>query len=152
MAGWVTYKGPDGLTLQHPASWTVQHGTSGGLHVYIDPASGVPFRRNVNLILQSSSTPITAASYLQTNLAQISQDKGTISQQNAVSFDGTPGYRVIWAATTTSGGTTYDLEFLSEWTIRHGEAWLFTYTADHARFASALTMVESLLASLKLPS
>jgi len=148
----VTYTGADGLSFQHPASWTVTHGSSGPLYVYIDPSSGVPFRRNVNLQLESSSTPLTEASYLQTNLSEISQDKGTISQQGAVTFDGTAGYRIIWAATATISGSSYNLEFLSEWTIRNGEAWLFTYTADAARFESALAMVESLLASLKLPT
>ncbi|MFZ0171656.1 MAG: hypothetical protein WAL04_08245 [Acidimicrobiales bacterium] len=142
----------NGVSFLHPASWTVTHGSSGPLFVYIDPAKGVPFRRNVNLQLQSSSTPLTAAGYLQTTLSQISGDKGTISQQGAVTFDGTAGYRVVWAATVTSNGTSYNLEFLSQWTIRNGDAWLFTYTADSARYASALPMVESLLASLQLPT
>lgn len=150
--GWVTYTGADGLAFLHPASWTVTHGSSGPLYVYIDPSSGVPFRRNVNLQLESSSSPLTEAGFLQTNLAQITQDKGAISQQGTVSFDGTPGYRIVWAATVTISGTAYDLEFLSQWTIRNGEAWLLTYTADSARFESALPMVASLLASLKLPT
>ncbi|MGO8874274.1 MAG: hypothetical protein ACLQNG_00695 [Acidimicrobiales bacterium] len=150
--GWITYTGPEGLAFLHPTSWTVTHGSSGPLYVYIDPAGGSGFRRNVNLQLESSSSPLTAASFLQINLAQISQDKGTISQQGAVSFDGTPGYRIVWAATVTVSGTAYDLEFLSQWTIRNGEAWLLTYTADGTRFESALPMVASLLASLKLPT
>lgn len=151
-AGWVTYTGAEGLEFQHPASWIVEHGTTGALYVFIDPASGTPFRRNVNLVLQSSATPLTAASYLQTNLEQISQDNGTISQQNGVTFSGAPGYRVIWSATETESGTSYDLEFLSQWTLSHGDAWLLTYTADQARFGAALPMVESLVASLKLPT
>ena len=119
------------------------------LLVYIDPASGVPFRRNINLQLQASAKqPFTAAAYLQLDLEQIHQDHGKINQQLAVAFDGTPGYRVVWTATVS--GAPY--EFLSQWTIRHGEAWLFTYTADPSRFGSALPMVERLLASLKLPA
>lgn len=146
--GWVSYSNGHGVSFQHPAAWTVKAGSS-ALYVYIDPSSGVPFRRNVNLLAQvSEDQPITAASYLQTNLSEIQQDHGTISQRGALSFDGTPGYRLIWAASIS--GASY--EFLSEWTVRHGEAWLATYTSDPSRFASALPTVEELLAELKLPA
>jgi hypothetical protein len=146
--GWVTYEGTAGVTFQHPESWTVKHETTGPLYVYIDPAGSLPFRRNINLVLQASSKPITAASYLRTNLEQISQDHGSISQQQSVNFDGTPGYRVVWAAKIS--GSSYEL--LSQWTIRHGQAWLFTYTANRPRFGSVLPKVNGLLASMKLPN
>ena len=144
---WVTWTG-GGVTFRHPASWKVQPEATGALVVFIDPAGGVPFRRNINLVLQAGSAPFTAAGYLETNLAEISQDHGTVSQQHAVSFDGTSGYRVVWAAKVN--GSPY--EFLSQWTLRHGKAWLFTYTSDPQRFGSALPTVKSLLASLKLPA
>lgn len=146
--GWVTYTGAGGVTFRHPPLWTVSHATAGPLYVFIDPAGGVRFRRNINLVLQTSAKPLTAAGYLKIDLGQISQDHGTISQQHAVNFDGTPGYRVVWAATIS--GASYEL--LSQWTIRHGQAWLFTYTADPPRFGSVLPMVERLLANLKLPA
>jgi hypothetical protein len=146
--GWVSYSDAAGITFLHPAAWSVKPESS-ALVVYVDPARGIPFRRNINLLLQASANqPFTAAGYLQTNLLEIRQDHGEINERLAVTFDGTPGYRVIWAATIS--GAPY--EFLSQWTIRHGEAWLFTYTADPARFESALPLVERLLASLKLPA
>ena len=145
--GWISYSDAHGVSFLHPASWTVKAGSS-ALFIYIDPASGVPFRRNINLLAQvSEGQPITAANYLQTNLAEINQDHGTVSQRGPLSFDGTPGYRLLWAASIS--GVAY--EFLSQWTIRHGEAWLVTYTSDPSRFASALPMVERLVAGLKLP-
>ena len=147
VTGWVTYTGAGGVTFQHPSSWTVSHTTTGPLYVFIDPAGRASFRRNINLVLQTSAEPLTAAGYLEIDLGQIRQDHGTITQQHAVSFDGTPGYRVVWTAKVS--GSTYEL--LSQWTIRHGEAWLFTFTSDPARFGSVLPIVERLLASLKLP-
>ena len=147
-AGWVNFSDAAGITFLHPEAWTVKPESS-VLLVYIDPASGVPFRRNINLQLQASAKQaFTAAGYLQLDLERIHQDRGKIDQQLAVAFDGTPGYRVIWTAMVS--GAPY--EFLSQWTIRHGEAWLFTYTADPSRFGSVLPMVERLLASLKLPA
>jgi len=147
-AGWLTYTGVGGVTFRHPALWTVSHANAGPLYVFIDPASETPFRRNINLVLQTSAQPLTAAGYLKTDLGEIRQDRGTISHQYTVSFDGTPGYRVIWAATIS--GSPY--EFLSQWTIRHGQAWLVTYSADPPRFGSALPTVERLLAGLRLPA
>jgi cell wall-associated NlpC family hydrolase len=147
-SGWVTYTGAAGVTFEYPASWTVKHGTTGALYVYIDPAGQSPFRRNINLVLQANPRPLTATGSLQENKEQIRRDHGIISQQASVNFDGTPGYRVVWAVTIN--GSRY--EFLSQWTVRQGKAWLFTYTADHSRFGSVLPKVKTLLATLELPS
>jgi hypothetical protein len=142
---WVTYN-VSGVAFQHPSSWTVQHAAAGPLYVYIDPA-GVPFRRNINLILQQAAHPLTLVGFLKLSKGQIVKDHGTISQQSAVSFDRAPGYRMEWLA--KFGGNS--LEFLSQWTVRRGDVWLVTYTADRRRFASALPDVKRLLASMTVP-
>ena len=53
-AAFTRFRDPSGVILEHPRTWTVE--SSAGtdpLVVYLDPATGVPFRRNVNSMSQS---------------------------------------------------------------------------------------------------
>ena len=144
------YRDPSGITLEHPDTWTVRPKGGGDepLVLFIDPASGVPFRRNVNIIQQAPDEPLTLDQYTRISLQQIRDAKGTIQQEGPTTLSGSPAHKISYRADLGSG----DLRFLAVWTIRSGKAWLVTYTADPARFDQALPEVERMLTTIRLPA
>ena len=148
--GWVSYKDPSGLSLSHPSTWDVLPGTEGPLYVYIDPATGVPFRRNINIELQRAAQPLTMAEFKTITLDQFKNIHDyRESTEGPTTLSGLAAYRIVWQGSLPGAQT---LRFLSEWTVVRGQAWLVTYTSDPGRFDAALGNVDRLIESIRLPS
>ncbi len=147
--GYTPFRDPSGLTLEYPSAWSVEPSSGDNpLLVFLDPP-GVPFRRNINILLQSGSEPFTLDGYTKLSLKQISDVAGsTTGESRPTTLSGSPAYRLSYRADVGSG----DHRFLAVWTVRSGKAWLVTYTADPDRFDSALPDVERLLTSIELPA
>jgi hypothetical protein len=147
--GWISYKDPSGVSLSHPSKWNVLPGSEGPLVVYIDPSTGVPFRRNVNIELQRSAQPMTMSEFKTISLDQFKNVRGfSESSEGPTRLSGLGAYRIVWQGDLSG---TQTLRFLSEWTVVRGQAWLVTYTSDPGRFDAALTNVERLIVSIRLP-
>lgn len=149
--GWVSYRDPSGVSLTKPSSWTAVPGAEGPLVVYIDPASGVPFRRNINILHQQQAQPVTMSQYTDVTKQEFNQIADFTETSSAqVTLSGHAGLRVLWRGELP--GMSTPLSFLSEWIVVSGRPWLVTYTADPGRFADALPQAERLIDSLALPS
>ena len=145
---WVAYHDPTGVSFAKPAAWTVVPGQEGPLVVYIDPSTGVPFQRNINILHQVEK--VTLAQYTavtKQELAGISDFAQT--SLGPVTFAGRPGMRIVYSATLP--GAPLKLEILSEWTVIGGSPWLVTYTSDPARFQATLASTQRLIDSITLP-
>ncbi len=149
-AGYTPFRDPSGVSLEHPKEWTVEPSSAGSpLYVFIDPPEDAPFRRNINILRQSGSGPVTLDDYTKLSLKQVSDIPGsTTGDSGPTTLAGSPAYRVSYQADLGKG----DLRVLSVWTIRSGKAWLVTYTSDPARFDSALPDVERFLTTIQLPA
>jgi hypothetical protein len=135
--------------MSHPSKWTVLPGTEGPLIVYIDPTTGVPFRRNVNIELQRAAQPITMSEFKTITLDQFKNIHDfNESTEGPTTLSGLAAYRVVWQGELPG---TQTLRFLSEWTVVRGQAWLVTYTSDPGRFDAVLGSVERLIDSIRLP-
>ena len=147
-ATWVAYHDPTGVSFTKPADWTVVPGQEGPLVVYIDPSTGVPFRRNVNILHQVETVTLDEyTTVTKRELAGISDF--TQTSLGPVTFAGRPGMRIVYSATLP--GAPLRLEILSEWTIVAGSPWLVTYTSDPARFQAGLASAQRLIDSIMLP-
>jgi hypothetical protein len=114
----------------------------------MDPPSGVPFRRNVNIMRQAGNPSMTLEEYTDLSLRQLEDIEGSSrSEVRSIRLSGTPAQRVEYRADLGSG----DLRFLAAWTMRDGDAWLVTYSSDPQRFEAGKTDVERVLRSLRLP-
>ena len=149
-AAFTRFRDPSGVTLEHPRTWTVE--SSAGIEalvVYLDPAAGVPFRRNVNIMFQSGPHPLTLDEYTQISLKQITDIKGTtIGESRTTTLSGSPAYRLSYRGDLGAG----DLRFLAVWTVRSGKAWLVTFASDPARYNASLPEIERLLTTIQLPA
>jgi hypothetical protein len=146
--GWVAYRDPTGLTLQHPPAWTIQPGQLGPVIVFIDrreDAAGV--RRNINVLSQALPTGMTAAQYLRLSMAQVAQVGGKLDDTRETDLSGFAARRVIWHL--SKNGLT--IRFLSVWTVRARYAYIVTYTSDDAGFDAPISDVNRLIASIRLP-
>jgi hypothetical protein len=146
--GWVRHDDPSGVSLEHPADWEVRPGTAGPLFLFLDPESGVPFRRNINVMLQAAGPSMTLEEYSRLSIDQLEDIEGASrSELRSLRISGTPGQRIEYIADLGSG----NLRFLGAWTMRDGKAWLFTYTSDPDRFEDGLPDVERVLRTMRLP-
>ena len=144
------FRDPSGVSLEHPRSWTVEPSSSDApLHLLLDPPSGVPFRRNVNILAQTSARPVTLSEYTELSVRQIRELPGsTITDSRPTTLAGLPAHRVTYRADFGSG----EQQVLSVWTMRNNRIWLVTYSADPARYSSALPEVERLFGTIQLPA
>ena len=144
------FRDPSGVSLEHPRNWTVQPSAgSDPLIVFLDPATGVPFRRNVNILVQSGPRPLTLDEYTQLSLKQIGDIRGvTTGESRSTTLSGSPAHRLAYRGDLGSG----DLRFLAVWTVRSGKAWLVTFTSDPARYNASLPEIERLLTTIQLPA
>lgn len=148
--GWIRYTDPSGVSLAHPGAWSVQPGVDAPLFVYIDPSTGVPFRRNVNIMLQHAPQSITLSQYTTLTRNQLAGvNHYHLVSAGPVTLSGRIGYRIIWRGALPNSPS--DLSFLSEWTVIAGQPWLVTYTSDTSRSELALPAVEELLRTISLP-
>jgi hypothetical protein len=149
-ATYARFRDPSGVSLEHPRSWTVEpSSTDVPLHLLLDPPGGVPFRRNVNIVAQTSARPITLAEYTELSLRQIRELRGsTISDSRPTTLAGLPAHRITYRADFGSG----EQQVLSVWTMKNNRIWLVTYSADPARYSSALPEVERLFGTIQLPA
>ncbi|MGI8809889.1 MAG: hypothetical protein ACR2KK_19015 [Acidimicrobiales bacterium] len=95
-------------------------------------------------------TPVTLEEYTELSVEELKNDKAvTAGQAWTTTLSGTPGRRILHR-TTDDGGRQY----LSVWTVRSQGVWLVTYTSDAGpgRFGGALTEVERMLTTMKLPA
>jgi hypothetical protein len=146
--GWVRHEDPSGVSLEHPGDWEVRPGTAGPVFLFLDPPSGVPFRRNVNIMLQAGGPSMTLEDYTELSLSQLDDIEGSSrSEIRSIRLSGAPAQRVEYRADLGSG----DLRFLAAWTMRDGNAWLVTYSSDPERFEAGKPDVERLLQTLRLP-
>ena len=146
--GATRFRDPSGVSLEKAPTWTVE--ASGGgdpLVLFIDPARGVPFRRNVTITRESAEQPITLDEYTEFTLQEIADLGGTVGESRPTTLSGAPAYRVSYRAELD--GDEY--RALAVWTIRDGEVWLVTYTSDLARYNPGLPEIETLLTSIELP-
>lgn len=144
-----TYRDPSGVSFEHPNAWTVQPGGgSGPLLVFVDKASGVPFRRNVNIIRNDLGQPVTLADLTAQGLKELRESDRTIDRQSSTTLSGLPAHKV--QGHSTEEGT--EIRFMQVWTVRGDTAWVVTYTADAARFDEALSDVERMLTTIRLPA
>lgn len=145
--GWVRYDDLSGVSLEHPADWEARPGTAGPVFLFLDPPSGVPFRRNVNIMLQTGPS-MTLDEYTRLSIDQLDGIEGSSrSEVEPIRLSGAPGQRVEYRADLGSG----DLRFLAAWTMRDGNAWLITYSSDPERFEDGKADVERVLRSIRLP-
>jgi hypothetical protein len=117
----------------------------------MDPATGVPFRRNINFLHQVEPETVSLEQYTEvTNreLAGVTDYKQ--SSLIATNLSGQPAMRIIYSGVLP--GTTSALEVMSEWTVIHGRPWLVTHTSDPSRFQGDLPAAEQLFASIRLPT
>jgi hypothetical protein len=115
--------------------------------LFVDPAGGTPFRRNVTIILQPDR-PFELDEYTELSLKEISSIEGSaVTDSRATTLSGLPAHRIDYRAELE--GAEY--RFLVVWTIRGDNAWLVTYTSDPARYAAGLPGVERLLTTIRLP-
>lgn len=149
-AAFSRFRDPSGVTLEHPRSWTVEPSAgTNPLVVYLDAATGVPFRRNINILSQSGPRPLTLDDYTQISLKQINDIPGTtIGESRATTLSGSPAHRLAYRGDLGAG----DLRFLAVWTVRNGKAWLVTFASDPARYNASLPEVERLLTTIQLPA
>ncbi len=145
----MSFRDPSGITLQRPASWTVQTGAVGPLVVSIDGASvdGAGFRRNVNVLQQPLAAGLTTDAYLHLRLGQIAQTGGTVDDNRATTLGGLAARAVTWHV--TKAADTH--RFLSVWALRGSVAFALTYSSDARNFATPLPDVRRLVASIRLP-
>jgi hypothetical protein len=144
----VAYHDPTGVTLQHPPGWTVSTNRRTSVLLFIDPPRGVPFRRNINVMLQASNGPLSLDQYTALSLRELRTVlNAQIFQAGPTTLGGRSAYRVEWEARLQGRPA----EFLSEWTVRRGDAWVLTYTSDPPRFAAELATVEQVVSSVRLP-
>ncbi|MGI9022272.1 MAG: hypothetical protein ACR2HV_03350 [Acidimicrobiales bacterium] len=149
-AGSTTLRHSSGVTLDHPPTWTVEPSSSSGplVVLFIDPTTGVPFRRNVN-IQRSGPDPVTLDELTQRHLKQISEIPGSSTGEvGPTTLSGFPAYRVDYRGTVDSE----EFRSLAVWTVRGDTAWVVTYTSDPARYDAALPDVERVLTSIQLPA
>ena len=147
--GWTQHRDASGVTFSHPPSWKVDR-MGEIITVLIDPVGVGPFRRNVNIMLQRRSQPVTLEEYTEAGVREYREDKAiTLGQVHSTTLSGTPGRRLTYR-TTDDGGR----QALQVWTVRSDGVWLVTYMSDAGagRFGDALADVERMLASLKLPA
>ena len=144
------FRDPSGVSLEHPRAWTVEPSTgTDPLVVFLDPSAGVPFRRNINIMVQSGPRPLTLDEYTQLSLKQFADLKTvTIGESRPTTLSGSPAYRVTYRGDLGAG----DLRFLAVWTVRSGKAWLVTFASDPARYNASLPEVERLLTTIQLPA
>jgi hypothetical protein len=144
------FRDPSGVSLEHPRTWTVEPSAgTDPLVVFLDPPSGVPFRRNVNILVQSGARPLTLDEYTQISLRQINDIEGaTIGESRPTTLSGSPAYRLAYRGDLGSG----DLRFLAVWTVRSGKAWLVTFASDPGRYNASLPEIERLLTTIQLPA
>jgi hypothetical protein len=149
-AAFTRFRDPSGVSLEHPRTWTVEPSAgTDPLVVFLDPPTGVPFRRNVNIMSQSGPRPLTLDEYTQISLKQINDIRGSsIGESRPTTLSGSPAYRLAYRGDLGSG----DLRFLAVWTIRSGKAWLVTFASDPARYNASLPEVERLLTTIELPA
>ena len=145
---WTQYRDPSGVTFEHAPTWKIER-VGEILVVFVDPVGAGPFRRNVNIMLQRTDPPVTLEQYTEAGIRELRQDKAvTVGQPMSTTLSGTAARRVTHS-TTDDGGR----QFLSVWTVRSGEVWLVTYTSDSgSRFDAAITDIERMLLSMKLPA
>jgi hypothetical protein len=143
-----THRDPSGVSLEHPGTWTVQPGGEGPLLLFIDRATGVPFRRNVNIIKNTLEEPLTLDQLTQLGLQELRESDRTIDRQSRTTLSGFPAQKVF--GHSTEEGT--EIRFMQVWTVRGDTAWVATYTADAARFDQALPEVERMLTTIDLPA
>jgi hypothetical protein len=146
--GWVSYRDPSGLSLQHPPAWTTQSNPPGPVFVFVDDSAATGgFRRNINILSQTIPSGTTAADYLRISLSQIASTGGTMEENSDVTLDGHAGHELIWRVYKAQRW----LRFLSRWTLRTKAAYIVTYSADDANFDAPLADVRRLIASIRLP-
>ncbi len=111
--------------------------------LFVDPAGGAGFRRNVNVLVQTSARPVTLDEYAEL-LRQIRElGRSTIGESRSTTLSGTPAYRVAGRR---------DQRVLSVWTVRGNKVWLVTHTADPARYNPARPEVERLVGTIQVPA
>ena len=149
-AAFTRFRDPSGVSFEYPTTWTVEPSAgTDPLVVFLDPATGVPFRRNVNIMSQSGPRPLTLDEYTQISLKQINDIEGTtIGESRPTTLSGSPAYRLAYRGDLGAG----DLRFLAVWTIRSGKAWLVTFASDPARYNASLPEIERLLTTIQLPA
>ncbi len=146
--GWVPYRDPSGLSLEHPPDWEVQPGQLGPLFVFIDPgADAAGFRRNINILVETVPRSMTPDDYQSISNKQLEALHAHLDETASLCFSGLPGREQMWHF--SRDGRT--LRFLSVWTVANGRALLLTYTADDANFEGPLADVRRVASTVSLP-
>lgn len=149
-AAWVLYRDPSGVSFSRQTSWTVVPGQEGPLVVYLDPATGVPFRRNINILHQIEPRSVTLSEYTAVTKQELQSISDFVQTSlGPVALSGQPGMRIVYSATLP--GLSSRLEVLSEWTVIGGKPWLVTYTSDPSRFEQLAASAQRLIDSIRLP-
>jgi hypothetical protein len=146
--GWVSYRDPSGVTLQHPPEWTTKPSQLGPMYIFVDPAGLGSFRRNINIVSQPVPAEMTPSEYLRLSLSQIAQLGGKIEDSRSALLGGLAARQMTWHL--SKNGIT--VRFLSVWTLRSKAAYIVTYAADDAGFDAPIADVRRLIASVRLPA
>ena len=148
LQGWVSYRHSSGLTLQHPATWTVEASQLGLLFVFIDSRPDrAGFRRNVNVLSQTLPAGFTSDDYLRLTSSQMAKLGATLDESREATLGGLLGHGMTWHL--NKAGKT--IRFLEVWALRTQTAYLATYTSDSQEFDAPLADVRRLIASIRLP-
>ncbi len=149
-SAWTRYSDPSGISFEHAPAWTVRPGSSTApLAVIMDPATGVPFRRNVNILVQTPSSPVTLDALTAINLKEVEGFQGySKTSAGPTTLSGAPAHRLSYRATLE--GT--ELRFLAVWTVVKNKVYTVTYTSDPDRFIAGMGDAERLISSIRLPA
>ena len=144
------YRSTNGVVVDHPDDWEVGENDEGVLLMFIDPPTGVPFRRTINILSQDFGQGATLDQYTELLLDEIRAAKDFVQEDaGPTTLSGFPAYRITYRADHGSGQV---LRFAAVWTVRGDTGWQVTYSADPARFSTALPEFERLLTTVTLPA
>ena len=141
------------LTLRYPTSWTMQETLFGSLVSFVSPAENAAdaVRENINVFVQEMhpNTPTLALYTL-----------GTITELKVMNPDLTfLASEAVTIGTLAAHSVTYEqpsivgrLKFRQTWTIAHGTAYLFTFTATPATFDQYEPIFQHMLDSFSVES
>jgi eukaryotic-like serine/threonine-protein kinase len=145
--GWLTYTDSQNkFTMNYPKEWTQT--TAGNVTAFLSPQEDATdaFQENVNLMLQDlSQQPMDLKQYTEFSKNQIVQAYGAsaILSTGSKTIDGQPAVELVYNMSYQG----HPLKIKQYWFIKGKIAYLFSYTAQPAKFSkfedTALAVINS---------
>ena len=151
-SGILAYEDPaTGLTLRYPAAWEVRPGIFGTVVSFLSPREeGDVVRENINVVEQTLPSPaFTLAAYSEGTIRSLqTTDRGLrlLASEGKI-VAGLAAHAITYEEESTLGRVT----FRQVWMIKDGHAYLFTLLATPETFEEHAKVLETMLASMKIP-